>query len=65
MKVHHDAFWYASPSKMEEKCALIPDDVQYLITHTPAAGILDIRFGCPKLLARLQDLKQLRYMRLI
>jgi hypothetical protein len=56
----HDAFWFAGPEKMEAKCKLIPNDVDYLITHTPPKGILDVRFGCPKLLDRIQTLPNLR-----
>ncbi|HEY5236216.1 MAG TPA: metallophosphoesterase [Rhabdochlamydiaceae bacterium] len=59
---------------LREKWALIPDDTQVLLTHSPPMGILDIveRFnhqtcnydlehvGCADLNSRIQDLKELQ-----
>ncbi len=52
--------------EMAEKCALIPDDTQILVTHSPPYGILDgsrniNRFGSRSLMKRIMELPKLRY----
>lgn len=51
---------------MEKKRAMIPDDVEILITHTPPYQIMDVNFlgehcGCVKLRHRVNELKKLKY----
>lgn len=51
--------------KIAEKWAVIPDDVEVLITHGPPMGVLDPayrgeRVGCADLLDRIVQLKQLK-----
>jgi Icc-related predicted phosphoesterase len=48
--------------EMAAKWALIPDEVEILITHTPPYGMLDRsragrHFGCPDLQRRMHDLQ--------
>lgn len=62
--------WYFMKPRGEpiaEKWALIPDDVDILVTHGPPHGILDYcspkrskRLGCEDLYMRLSGLKQLK-----
>jgi predicted phosphodiesterase len=54
----------ADPWKMEEVCAMIPDDTNVLITHGPPFDMLDETegrelAGCPKLAKRLGQLQPL------
>ncbi len=54
-----------SSSERASQWASIPEETELLITHIPAAGILDSvdrhqRAGCPALLARLTELPALR-----
>jgi calcineurin-like phosphoesterase family protein len=53
------------PRVPSERWALIPDDTQILITHTPPQGIHDLtasgkRLGCSALRTRLQGLRALQ-----
>ena len=62
---HCNAYMHHHDITMEETWAKIPDDVDILVTHTPAHNILDIsrngeRYGCRYLAKRLQELKQLK-----
>lgn len=59
------AFTWVTASQLEEKWALIPDDVDILVTHTPPFGMMDKvesleRCGCPKLADRILELKKLK-----
>jgi Icc-related predicted phosphoesterase len=54
----------ANPQAMVQHWAAIPDDVELLVTHTPAAGTLDLGprgpAGCPALTRRIAELGHLR-----
>jgi Icc-related predicted phosphoesterase len=53
------------PQQLAAKWKLIPDDVDILVTHTPAWGVLDaipskegmLHVGCPDLLVRINEIK--------
>ncbi len=53
-----DAFALPRGKVMREKWAMIPEDTNILITHTPPSGIMDedggVSHGCSDLLARIQ-----------
>ncbi|HET7600600.1 MAG TPA: metallophosphatase domain-containing protein [Gemmatimonadales bacterium] len=64
---HRRRIWaYELPlAERAREWAAIPADVHVVVTHTPAAGILDLgdrghRLGCPALRARLRQLPALR-----
>jgi Icc-related predicted phosphoesterase len=64
---HRRSLWaYELPlAERAARWSTIPDDVHLLVTHTPAAGILDVGgrgrlAGCPALRARVEALPQLR-----
>lgn len=48
------------PKRIREAWAKIPNDTDVLITHGPAAGILDLSYrghiGCPELLKRIMEI---------
>jgi hypothetical protein len=52
--------WYRGNQQLQEKWALIPDDVHVLMTHAPPYGVLDGEHGCKELIKVLPNLKQLR-----
>ena len=59
-QLHNHAF-YGKPSALKNAWANIPDDTDVLITHTPAAGILDVssrghQLGCKYLATRICDM---------
>lgn len=60
MKSIDNSCFYANDTKLTEKFKQIPDNVQILLTHTPADGILDNKFGSIVLKQRLKNLQQLR-----
>ena len=55
--------FYLSSEGLREKWALIPEDTDVLITHTPPYGILDLprskqtHCGCPHLLRRVEQVR--------
>lgn len=54
-------FWYRSPEMLQPLWQQIPDDTNILITHAPPRSILDGNIhGCPHLMARVLQLKQLK-----
>jgi Icc-related predicted phosphoesterase len=63
-----DAFMFPSAQQMKDKWDLIPEDIDILVTHTPAYRILDgerspkheRRFGCHMLEDRLPALNNLK-----
>jgi len=60
------AFNLERGKSLEKKWAMIPDDVDVLITHGPPHGILDVtidgeKTGCEDLLARIKNLSKLKY----
>lgn len=64
---HDWAFNLERGEALARKWALIPDDVQVLVTHGPPSGILDTvvfprgaHVGCEALAARLPTLRELR-----
>lgn len=61
------AFMLDSEEKLAEKWALIPDDTDILITHSPPQGILDKtsrknRVGSKSLLKRVNEIKPLLHI---
>lgn len=65
MNQHYMAFTLETQAELAEKWALIPDDVEILITHSPILGFGDInarknRIGSSSLLAHIPRLKNLR-----
>lgn len=49
-----------SPAYLQDAWSIIPEDVDVLITHGPAKGILDYDLGCKYLFDRIQRLKNLK-----
>jgi Icc-related predicted phosphoesterase len=65
---HCDAFMLKSDAELNEKWALIPDDTDILITHSPPFGILDKHarnhrpLGCLFLKKRILEVKPLLHV---
>lgn len=59
----HGWAFYLTSEGLREKWAMIPDDTDVLITHTPPFGILDMprsnwkNCGCPHLLERVEEIR--------
>lgn len=65
MNPHCKAFTCDKEEELAEKWALIPDDIDILITHSPPKGILDWNFegkqcGSESLLKKSRELKNLK-----
>jgi Icc-related predicted phosphoesterase len=67
----HSWAWNRHPGEIKKHWDAIPDDTQVLLTHSPPYGILDrtcyadgtvkeIPLGCPQLLTRINQLKDLK-----
>jgi Icc-related predicted phosphoesterase len=55
--------FYRSEQALVPIFAQIPNDVQYLITHTPPCGVLDVHdLGSTTLRDRIKHLKHMRVM---